>query len=259
MQAKQTVPNGAASGERSRAYRFVEGAHLRQWLARPVAPIAALCTNGAGLLDVPWWLRHDALLAPLGLPVDASTAIRAAAVVLILAAVVLRVRSKGVLVRRTTLTTGGVYAHVRHPFYVAVMVGAVGTLTLAGSLGLAAALLWLLLAAPVYAITVAGEEDGLSTLFPDSWEAYAARVPRLLPRLRPARGLGGDGIGVTWSNLVAEHEPPRLLRFLGGALAVAGCASGGTLGWTLVGGAAVLFVASRVLPGIRPRSRRAQS
>lgn len=244
-----------ASGSRSPAYRFVEGAHLRQWLARLAAPLAVLCTNGAGLLDVTWLPRHDAPVHVLGLPTWTADAVRAGAGALVLASVVLRILSKGVLVRRTTLTTGGVYAHVRHPFYVAVVLGSAGVLALAGPLGAALAGVWLLAAAPVYAVTVSGEEEGLATLFPDAWRSYAQRVPALVPRPTPGVA-GAERTRVTWANLVAEHEPPRLLRYLGGVAAVGGCAAGGTAGAALLAAAATAFLLSRLLPGIRPRRRR---
>ena len=251
-----TGDGAPASGERSASYRLVEGAHLRQWLSRLAAPVAIACTNGAGLLEVSWLPRHDAPLAWLGLPPTPAAWLSPIAAALIVAAVWLRVQSKGVLVRRTTLTTGGIYARVRHPFYLAIMLGSVGLLALAGPLGAIAAFLWIALAAPVYSVTVSGEEDGLGTLFPDAWEDYSRQVPRLVPIPGHRAAMAGKDVRITWANLVAEHEPPRLLRYLGSVAAVLGCGLGGGLGTALLGTAAALFALSRVLPGIRPRSRR---
>jgi len=245
------------SGRRTPSYRFVEGLHLRQWLARATAPLAIACTNGAGLLDWDVLPRHDAPLAWTGLPAEAETVVRVAGALLIVLAAWVRVESKGVLVRRVTLTTGGAYAWVRHPFYLAVLLGAVGLFLLSGALGVIVAAVWLSLAAPVYAATVAGEEDGLGTLFPDDWESYSRRVPRLLPLRGRRTPVEGTQVRVTWRNLVAEHEPPRLLRYFGATAAVGGCVVGGSAGLGLLGLAAALFVASRVAPGIRPPSRRA--
>jgi len=245
------------SGLRAPSYRFVEGLHLRQWLARATAPLAILCTNGAGLLDREALPRHDAPIEWFSLRAETELGVRIAGALLMLLAAWLRVESKGVLVRRVTLTTGGVYARVRHPFYLAVLIGSVGLLLFAGALGAVVATAWLALAAPVYAATVAGEEDGLGTLFPDAWEAYARDVPRLLP-LPGRRAARSDAAPrVTWSNLVREHEPPRLLRFFGAAAAVGGfVVPDGSTGLVLLGVAAGLFAASRLAPGIRPPSRR---
>ena len=245
------------SGRRAASYRFVEGLHLRQWLARATAPLAIACTNGAGWLDTNALPSHDAPLSWWSFPASAEVGARIVGGALILVAAWLRIESKGVLVRRVTLTTGGVYAWVRHPFYLAVMLGSVGLLMLSGALGTVLAAVWLALAAPVYAATVAGEEDGLGTLFPDAWDAYARDVPRLVPLPgRRATNVGTKPTRVTWENLIAEHEPPRLLRFFGATAAVGGCALGGDPGLALFAAAVALFAASRLAPGIRPPSRR---
>ncbi len=254
------------SGRRAPSYRFVEGLHLRQWLARATAPLAIACTNGAGIFAWDRLPRHDAPLACFSAPPEAETGVRVVGAVLIVLAAWLRIESKGVLVRRVTLTTGGVYAHVRHPFYLAVIVGSVGLLFLAGALGAVAAAAWLALAVPIYAATIAGEEAGLGTLFPDAWEAYARDVPRLFPipgrHARPAIGGDTDGdvdgatVHVTWANLISEHEPPRLLRFLAIALVVVGFVLGDTAGLVLLVVASLVTAASRLFPGIRPPSRR---
>ncbi len=251
-----TAPATPDSGRRAPSYRFVEGLHLRQWLARATAPLAIACTNGAGLLDWDVLPRHDAPIGWFALPAETETGVRIAGAVLILIAAWLRVESKGVLVRRVTLTTGGAYAHVRHPFYLAVLLGSVGLLLFAGALGACAAAVWTALAAPVYAATVAGEEDGLGTLFPDAWDAYARDVPRLVPIPGRRAAATDTPLRVTWTNLVSEHEPPRLLRFFGAVSAVGGCMTGDSAGLALLGLAALLFAASRLAPGIRPPSRR---
>ncbi len=240
----------AGSGERTAAYRVVEGLHLRQWLARSAAPLAVLCTNGAGVLEVAWLPRHDAAAAWCGLPPSATTALRVVGLALVAVAAVLRVQAKGVLVRRTTLTTHGAYARVRHPFYLAAVLGGAGTLLLAGSLGAVVAVAWVALAVPVYAVTIAGEEDGLRTLYPEAWARYAATVPALLPRLaRAARDGDAAGERSTWANLVREREPPRLLRFLAGAAAVGACALADRTPALAFGGLALLLlVASYLVP-----------
>src|SRR5262245_46802059 len=112
------TPTSVTASE-TRAYAFVEGLHLRPWALRIVLPLAAFATNGAGRLDIAALPRHD---APAFLA-HVETALRIAGGALVVLAAALRVLAKGVLVRKTTLTTGGVYGVVRHPFYLANIVG----------------------------------------------------------------------------------------------------------------------------------------
>lgn len=242
------------SGERTPAYRLVEGLHLRQWLLRGAVPVAVLCTNGAGPVSVGFLPSHSLPFAILGVPEAAGAWTSASGWCLVALSAWLRVLAKGVLVRKTTLTTGGAYRLVRHPFYLANLVGLVGTFLLAGGLGAVIGLAWLALGVPVYRVTVRGEEEGLGTLYPGAWRAYCVRVPALFPvpgKLGPAPD---PPVRVTWRNLVAEREPPRLLRFLAGALLVAGAARSDTAGTVLLVASGVLFVASHLTP--RPPSRR---
>lgn len=218
-------------------YAIVEGLHLRQWALRAVLPLAVLATNGAGLLEVHWFPNSNAL----GTSPPVTFGIRAAGVLLVAGAVALRVAAKGVLVRKTTLTQGGVYGLVRHPFYLANLLGAVGTFLLAGPLGAVIAAMWLVVALPIYAVTIAGEEAGLARLYPDEFSRYAAAVPALLPsRLRRA----GPSARVTWENLRAEREPPRLMRFAAGAGAVAALTFDGPAAVVALCAAGALFLCS---------------
>ena len=88
------------------------------------------------------------------------------------------------------LRTTGAYACVRHPIYAALLLGGAGLVILGGRPTRAA--VWLGLVALLWAKTVF-EERKLSERFPD-YQAYAARIPRLLPnplrcaaRIRAAR------------------------------------------------------------------------
>lgn len=213
----------------SGAYAVVERGHLRQWALRAVVPLAVLATNGAGLLDVAALPRHD---LP-GLSEGLETGLRVAGGSLVLAAAALRVAAKGVLVRKTTLTTGGVYRAVRHPFYLANIAGALGTFLIAGQLGAVVAAVWLAAASPLYAATIAGEDRALAALYPLEFAEYSREVRAIVPTLPPR---SGPAARVTWANLVLEREPPRLLRFVAGA--------GIVFGLTLAGPAATAVLAA---------------
>jgi hypothetical protein len=130
---------------------------------------------------------------------------------------------------------------VRHPFYLANLVGAVGTFLIAGLLGAVVGAAWLLAAVPVYAVTIRAEEARLARLFPERWHAYASRVGALVPG-RPAAS--SPEVRVTWANLRAEREIPRCLRFLASAALVLGLTLPSPAGPVLVALAALGFGAS---------------
>lgn len=78
----------------------------------------------------------------------------------------------------------GVYGWVRHPMYTAIFLitGAQALLLdnwLAGPVGLVAF-------AALYALRIGREEAMMADRFGGAWDAYAARTPRLVPRLRPS-------------------------------------------------------------------------
>lgn len=232
-------------------YARVERLHLRQVALRVVPALAVLSTNGAGWVRIGGLPAHDAPVVALGLPAATGTWLAAAGVLFVATAAILRVLAKGVLVRKTTVTTAGVYGLVRHPFYLANLVGAVGTFLLAGPLGAVVCAVWLAAAIPVYLVTIAGEEAGLRAHHGAAWDAYAARVPRLVPRPAPAfvrPGLSsGGGPRPTWANLVTEGEPPRGLRFLAGAAVVAAARCGGDPGAWIAAAAVALWAGSHVV------------
>ena len=81
------------------------------------------------------------------------------------------------------LSTGGPFAYVRNPIYLASVVLGVGMVGLLGDpwmLGLCVAVFVFL-----YTAIVPAEERFLRGQFGESYARYCAHVPRLLPRLRP--------------------------------------------------------------------------
>ncbi len=100
------------------------------------------------------------------------------------------------------LVTSGIYAHVRNPMYL-------GNAFLLAGLAIASnSWLFVLAGVPialaVHATIIAAEEDFLRKKFGAAYEAYCARVPRLLPKLRglPAtfRGMRFD-----WRKVVRQE------------------------------------------------------
>ena len=87
---------------------------------------------------------------------------------------------------RHELVTSGIYARIRHPMYAAIWLWALAQPLLLQN--------WiagppvLLAFAAMYAYRSQAEEAMMIDQFGDAYRAYAARVPRLLPRLRTPPG-----------------------------------------------------------------------
>lgn len=121
----------------------------------------------------------------------------------------LRAWAAGHLEKNTTLADGGPYAHVRNPLYMGTLFTAAGLVIASRrwELGMLFAAAFLLIYLPVVEL----EEQHLRKLFPE-YDAYAQRVPKLLPRLgasSPKR--------FRWSVYMKNQEYQALLGFLAGA------------------------------------------
>ena len=81
----------------------------------------------------------------------------------------------------STLLTEGLYGHVRHPRYVEVWIGTLAYACFANYVG--AWIVWLA-TGPTLHLIVLLEERELLDRFGAEYEAYAARVPRYVPRRR---------------------------------------------------------------------------
>jgi protein-S-isoprenylcysteine O-methyltransferase Ste14 len=99
----------------------------------------------------------------------------------------LRAYAAGYVKKNAELTRTGPYAYTRNPLYLGSMAIAAGFAIAAGRWWLTLLLVLMFLA--IYLPTIRSEEDYLRETFPQ-FEEYAQRVPRLLPRLTPARFAG---------------------------------------------------------------------
>ena len=102
----------------------------------------------------------------------------------------LRGYASGYVKKNAELAIAGPYAHTRNPLYLGSMLIAFGFAAGAGSWVIFALLAALF--AAIYIPTILSEEAYLRDHFPE-FEAYALAVPRLLPRLTPARPGSGAG------------------------------------------------------------------
>jgi protein-S-isoprenylcysteine O-methyltransferase Ste14 len=127
-----------------------------------------------------------------------------------LAGLALRAWACGHLAKNERLATTGPFAYTRNPLYLGTLVVAAGFALAGGSWWLAA--LFSVYFVAVYLPVIGEEESHLRHLFPE-YTAYAARVPRLVPRLRAAEW-GGR---FQWALYRRNREYQALLAWLAGA------------------------------------------
>jgi protein-S-isoprenylcysteine O-methyltransferase Ste14 len=141
-------------------------------------------------LSVGWFSLLVAfdMLALAGRPYDVLNLASPAALAglgLVMAGLVLRSWAAGTLRKYKQLITTGPYALVRNPLYVGSFLMMAGFATLVGGIWTSCLTIGPMIV--LYWLAVRDEELVLASYFPDQWPAYAARVPRFLPRLgRPS-------------------------------------------------------------------------
>ena len=109
---------------------------------------------------------------------------------LVLPGLWLRGYAAGYVRKNSELTTTGPYAYTRNPLYLGSMAIAFGFAAASGRWIILIVLTALFLA--IYLPTILSEEEYLRAHF-SGFDAYAAKVPRLLPRLTPAATAGTAG------------------------------------------------------------------
>lgn len=129
----------------------------------------------------------------------------------VLAGVAIHLWAKGCLHQNLEVTNTGPYRFVRHPFYSANALVDIGIAIMSGWWVIAAALpaWWLLVYIPV----IRSEEAYLTSVFPDKYPAYRAKVSMLLPLGRPLPRIPG-GFTIHNPNISSGMEIPRVLRLL---------------------------------------------
>ena len=123
-----------------------------------------------------------------------------------------RALASGYVRKNEALATSGPYAYTRNPLYLGSLLIGVGFAIAARSWWIGVALLAMFFA--IYLPVIKNEEAFLREKFPE-FEEYARQVPRMLPRITPARSDdGGAGFSLT---LYLKH---REYKALIGALAM---------------------------------------
>jgi protein-S-isoprenylcysteine O-methyltransferase Ste14 len=110
-------------------------------------------------------------------------------VAVVVPGIVVRALASGHVQKNEMLTTSGPYGYTRNPLYLGSLVLAGGFAVAARSWWIAAGMVVIFLA--IYLPVIRSEERFLQEHFPE-FADYAARVPRLLPRLMAFRNGGGE-------------------------------------------------------------------
>ena len=126
----------------------------------------------------------------------------AVSLALVVPGLLLRGYASGYVKKNRELTVTGPYAHTRNPLYLGSMMIAFGFAFAARSIWIAVVMV--VLFAVIYVPVIRSEEEYLRSVFPD-FDAYAATVPRLLPRVTAAGGAGGAE-GVFSAALYRKHR-----------------------------------------------------
>ena len=161
-----------------------------QRIARRIRVPLGFLTAGLYLFEL---LRH----APHPMAVTWSLS-------LVLPGLWLRGYAAGYVKKNRELTVTGPYAHTRNPLYLGSMLMAAGfaLALLSWPVAVAVAVGF----AVIYIPVIASEERFLRTVFPD-FDAYSRQVPRLIPRLIPARPIPSGGVpGAVSFALYLKHR-----------------------------------------------------
>ncbi|PWU03417.1 MAG: protein-S-isoprenylcysteine methyltransferase [Terriglobia bacterium] len=159
--------------------------------SKPYADFVARLRVPCGFLMVAafaWFSRPTARSLLAGLPLS-------------LLGLALRAWAAGHLSKNRQLATSGPYAYCRNPLYLGTLLVAAGLAVASRSAGLG--VLFAAVFALVYLPVIQLEEQHLRQLFPE-YVAYAARVPGLLPSLRPSPAKKPDPF--RWSLYVRNQE-----------------------------------------------------
>lgn len=121
--------------------------------------------------------------------------------VIIVPGLLIRALASGHVRKNEALSTSGPYAYTRNPLYLGSLLIGVGFAVAARSSWVAVALVVMFFA--IYLPVIRDEELFLRGKFSE-FEEYALRVPRMFPRIVPAR-LGADGGGFSFE-LYRKHR-----------------------------------------------------
>ena len=127
--------------------------------------------------------------------------------VLIVPGLLIRALASGHVRKNEALATSGPYAYTRNPLYLGSLLVGVGFAIAARNWWVGLVLVVMFFA--IYLPVIRSEEEYLRSKFPE-FEEYARRVPRMLPRIRRARG-DEEGGGFSMELYLKHREWNALL------------------------------------------------
>ncbi|HEV2272560.1 MAG TPA: isoprenylcysteine carboxylmethyltransferase family protein, partial [Acidobacteriaceae bacterium] len=136
---------------------------------------------------------------------------------LVVPGTLLRAYASGYVKKNAELTITGPYAYTRNPLYLGSMMTAFGFALASRSLWVA--ILLAALFGVIYGPTILSEEAFLRSKFP-GFEAYARQVPRLFPRMTPARRTAAEKGTQTGGFSASLYRKHREYNALLGACAI---------------------------------------
>ena len=160
-----------------------QGASQQDWISR-WQKIARRIRVPLGFVTAVLYLYELWRLTP-------SPAAVAWSVLLVIPGVALRAYASGYVQKNRELTQTGPYAHTRNPLYLGSMLIAAGFVVALGSWPFAIVVTAGF--AIIYIPVIASEERYLRGAFAD-FDEYCRRVPRLIPRLTPAKTHSNGGV-----------------------------------------------------------------
>ena len=140
--------------------------------------------------------------------------------IVVVPGLLIRALASGHVRKNESLATSGPYAYTRNPLYLGSLLMGVGFAVAARSWWVGLALVVMFFA--IYVPVIRDEEAFLRRTFPE-FEAYARRVPRMLPGLTRARSASGEASPGFSLDLYLKHrEYNALLGSLAMMVALAG-------------------------------------
>jgi protein-S-isoprenylcysteine O-methyltransferase Ste14 len=124
-------------------------------------------------------------------------------VIVVLPGLVIRALASGHVRKNESLATSGPYAYTRNPLYLGSLVMGVGFCVVARSWWVGLVLVVMFFA--IYQPVIRDEENFLRATFPE-FEAYARRVPRMLPRLTRHSTDANETVGGFSLDLYLKHR-----------------------------------------------------
>jgi len=132
--------------------------------------------------------------------------------VIVLIGTVARIYASGYILKNEQLATSGPYALVRHPLYtgnVLLIIGFSVSSTVWWTVPLTLFFFWF-----YYPTAIEYEDRKLRGIFGERWEAWAAEVPALMPRVASAAGFADEAAGWSLKKSYKQNGEPFIVAYI---------------------------------------------